>query len=435
MANVTPFKGVRYNTDKIPDIARLVCPPYDVISKEAQEQYYQQHEYNMVRVELGKDLPEDTMSYNRYARASTYLTRWLNQGILIRDPSPALYFYTMSYRHPQEGTKSLKGFLATVQLEEPEAGQILPHEWTFPSAKQDRLQLLHACGANTSPIFTLYSDPENQVAGQIEKAVGGTQPINSFVSEDGIHHRLWIVSDTAVQQGVTERLRRQPLYIADGHHRYETALNYRHEIRARARDQSAQPYDYVLMYCASMNDPGMSLLPIHRLILNPLPLKLDEIRKRLAKYFDIIPLLFTETKDAQVRAELFERMKTLGTTQTIFGMYTQEGGTYDLLRFKNQVLGEAPVKRLDVMVFQQYVLEQVLGIEDTAAKKEAHLRFMKDAGSAVEAVRNKTAGIAFFLNPTRVNQVRDVVLSGDRMPQKSTYFYPKPLTGLVLNVF
>lgn len=441
MANIMPFKGFRYNTDKIKDIAHVVCPPYDIISPEAQERYYQLHDHNMIRVELGKDLKEDTPTYNRYARAAAYLADWQRQGFLIQNPAPALYLYMMSYRHPQEGPKTLKGFLTLVQLEDPETGRILPHEWTFPKAKLDRLQLLRECHANTSPIFSLYSDPENQITAALEKSVNGAKPLNSFVGEDEIQHRLWIVSNPDVQRAVAEQLKDQLLFIADGHHRYETALDFRNEMRVGSPD-SPKPYDWVLMFLTSMNDPGISLMPIHRVIANPLPCDVRTLQQRLQKTFDIISLPFTQTNEPPIRKQLFEEMRRWGSTKTVFGMYSEGEQGYRLLILKKDARPAStpsrpgrPVDGLDVALFQRCVLQEALGLEDVAAKKEGLIQFMKDEDAAIRAVRSGTAGAAFFLNPTRVDQVQEVVMSGDRMPQKSTYFYPKPLTGLVLNIF
>ena len=441
MAKIMPFKGFRYHTDKIKDIAHVVCPPYDIISPEAQERYYQLHDHNMIRVELGKDLPEDTPSNNRYTRAAAYLADWQRQGFLIQNQVPSLYLYMMSYLHPQEGPKTLKGFLTLVQLEDPETSRILPHEWTFPKAKHDRLQLLRACHANTSPVFSLYSDPDNQVMARLEKSVNGAKPHNSFVGEDEIQHRLWIVSDPGVQRAVAEQLKDQPLFIADGHHRYETALNFRNEMRVGSPD-SPKPYDRVLMFLTGMNDPGISLMPIHRVILNPLPCDVRTLQERLRKTFEIIPLPFTERNEPEIRRQLFQEMRRSGSTKTVFGMYSQGEQGYQLLILKEDARPASapsrpgrPVDRLDVAIFQRCVLQEALGMEDVAAKKEGLIQFIKDEDAAIRAVRSGTAGAAFFLNATRVDQVREVVMSGDRMPQKSTYFYPKPLTGLVLNIF
>lgn len=436
-----PFRGLRYNTDKIKDIAHVACPPYDIITAQAQERYYQLHDHNMIRVELGKDLPEDTPSHNRYTRAAAYLADWQRLGFLIQNQVPCLYLYMMSYRHPQEAPKTLKGFLTLVQLEDPETGRILPHEWTFPKAKQDRLQLLRACHANTSPIFSLYSDPLDQIMARLEMSVNGAKPLNSFMGEDEIQHRLWIVSDPDVQRAVAEQLKDQPLFIADGHHRYETALNFRNEMRVHSND-SPQPYDWVLMFLTSMNDPGISLMPIHRVIANPLPCDVSTLQQRLRKTFDITSLPFTQRNEPETRRQLLQEMRRLGSTKTVFGLYSEGEQSYQLLILKKDARPTStpskpgrPVDRLDVALFQRCVLQEALGLEDVAAKREGLIQFIKDEDAAIQAVRNGMAGAAFFLNPTRVDQVREVVMSGDRMPQKSTYFYPKPLTGLVINKF
>jgi uncharacterized protein (DUF1015 family) len=437
MATLIPFRGLRYNTDKIKDIARVVCPPYDVISPQAQERYYRLHEQNMIRVELGKDLPEDGPANNRYTRAAACLKDWMKQEVLIRDPEPSLYLYKLDYTLPNKEKRTLKGFFTLVELEEIGKGRIFPHEFTFPKAKEDRLRLMRACHANISPIFMIYSDPAGEVIAHLEQAVDEAHPPINFVGEEKVRHRLWKVSAPTVLDSVRDRLKDQPLFIADGHHRYETALNFRNEMRERDRSPGPKPYDAVFVFCSNMDDNGISLLPIHRVILNPLPCDLKTLKQRLADSFEVTHVTFNNSDENQVRKKLFQEMMHDGKSTTVFGMYAKSEPAYHLLKLKP---GMAPptakaLDALDVSIFQKIILKETLGIADPAAKKESLIQFVKDEEAAVKMVRNGEASLVFFLNPTRISQVRDVVLTGDRMPQKSTYFYPKPLTGLVLNKF
>lgn len=451
MAVLLPFQGLRYNTNKVKDPRKVVCPPYDVIHSQAQDRYYRSHEYNVIRLELGKEHPDDTPSNNRYTRAAGFLRDWIKQDVLLRDPQPSFYLYQLDYVLPAMGKKTLKGFLALVQLEEIGKGKIFPHEFTFPSAKQDRLQLLRACQANTSPIFMLYSDPEHEIITHLERSVDDAHPLVNFVGEEEVRHRLWRVFSPIVLTAISESLKEQPLFIADGHHRYETALNFRNEMRARPPDRQAgrrsydppetlPPYDSVFAFCSNMDDAGITLFPIHRVILNPLPCDHRTLRRRLANSFEVVHLKFNNATERQTRQRLFEEMRNSAPSAVVFGMYAKSEQAYHLLKFKQAAVPSASgstksVDSLDVSIFQKTILEETLGIADSAARKESRIRFFKDDEAAIKEVKNGAAGLVFFLNPTRISQVREVVLTGDRMPQKSTYFYPKPLTGLVLNKF
>jgi uncharacterized protein (DUF1015 family) len=432
MATLFPFRGVRYDPARA-DLTKVICPPYDIISPEAQNGYYSQDEHNIIRVELGLAQPDDRPGADRYSRAAAYLTTWLTEGILAPEARPALYLYKMDYAHPYGGTRVLKGMLCLVQLEALGAGKILPHEWTFPKAKQDRLALLRACQANTSPIFSIFSDPEDVCIGRLE-AAAGSAPADMDVVQNGTRHRVWAITDAAAIAAVAARLAPQPLFIADGHHRYETALNYQKERRAEGAT-GPQPFDNVMMFCANMDDPGLALLPIHRIVLNPLPVPLETLRARLAQQFTSETLAPAGSPSA-TKDRLIETMRHAGSDRTAFGVITGQPPKFELLTLKQpSARGERAVERLDVTCFQHLVLEQALGIEDSAATKESRIQFIKDEAQALQLLASGAAGVIFLLNPTRIDQVRDVVLSGDRMPQKSTYFYPKPVTGLVLNKF
>jgi uncharacterized protein (DUF1015 family) len=437
MANVHPFQGMRYNPNKIKDLSKVVCPPYDVINPQAQDRYYHSHEQNMIRVELGREEPDDTPSNNRYTRAAAFLKDWIKQGVLESDPEPSLYLYKLDYILPNKERKTLKGFFALVELEEIGKGKIFPHEFTFPKAKQDRLRLMRACHANTSPIFLIFSDSSGEVMKNLERSTDEAHPLVNFVGEEEIRHRLWRISSPTILQAASESLKEQPLFIADGHHRYETALTYRNEMRERDQTPGRKPYDSVFVFCSNMDDAGISLLPIHRVVMNPLPCDLKTFKQRLARSFEVVHLDFNNATESSVRKKLLQEMQREGRSGTVFGMLAKSEQAFHLLKLKKS--SSPPSSKvldlLDVSIFQTSVLDEALGIADPAAKKESLIQFVKDEEAAVKMVQNGSAGLVFFLNPTRIAQVRDIVLAGDRMPQKSTYFYPKPLTGLVLNKF
>jgi len=437
MAILHPFQGIRYNPNKVKDLRKVVCPPYDVINPQAQDRYYHNHENNIIRVELGKENSDDMPTNNRYTRAAAFLKDWIKQGVLERDAQPSLYLYKLDYGLPNKEKRTLKGFFSLVELEEIGKGKIFPHEFTFPKAKQDRLRLLHACHANISPIFMLYSDPAAALMAQLEKSVDEAHPLVNIVGEDEVRHRLWQIASPEVLAAVTESLKDQPFFIADGHHRYETALTFRNEMRERNHPAGPQPYDATFVFCSNMDDAGISLLPIHRVIMNPLPCDLKTLKQRLSRSFEVKHLEFNNATESSVRKKLFQEMQKEGRSATVFGMYAKSEQAFHLLKLKAS--GSAPAGKtldaLDVSIFQKEILEEALGITDPAARKEGLIQFVKDEDAAVKMVQGGSAGLVFFLNATKISQVRDIVLAGDRMPQKSTYFYPKPLTGLVFNKF
>ncbi|HEY5649118.1 MAG TPA: DUF1015 domain-containing protein [Nitrospiria bacterium] len=436
MADMLPFKALRFNPKYAPDIREVICPPYDVIDAAAQADYYKKHENNIIRIELGKEAATDGPDENRYTRAARFLAEWIDKGILKKDPDPSFYLYELEYSLPKTGKKTLTGFFGRVKLEEIGKGNIFPHEFTFPKAKKDRLELMRACRANTSPIFMLYADKKGEVIHPLTEAAQKTAPQNNFDWEAGIHHKLWKISDPAAVEAVSKNLSGLPLFIADGHHRYETALNYKNEMNEKEPGTGDQPHDSVMVFCANMDDAGMSLLPIHRVILNPLPIEKAEMDKRLGDLFERSEYPFGDSEPA-ARERLFEAMASRAGDRTVFGMYARNEKVYHLLTLKKEAAPkiEKTLDGLDSSLFQKIILEQVFEISNLAEQKEKQVQFKKGDEPAVEMVRKGTAGLAFFLNPVRIDQFREVVLSGERMPQKTTFFYPKPVTGLVINKF
>ena len=437
MAHILPFRGVLYDPAVVKDIAQVVAPPYDVIDEAGQEALYARHPNNVIRLEFGQDHPGDGPTHNKYTRAAVCLRDWLTQGALRREAVPAIYPYAVEYRVPSSvgtvETRVLKGFMSNVELEEFGSGKIYPHENTRAAAKADRFQLLETCRANFSPIFSLFSDPQKEVQGIIEQVMA-TQPARfEFHDDEGFRERLWTVTDRAVLDRVVAGMSSKPLFIADGHHRYETALNYRRSRREQSGATSGlQPFDSVLMLFACLEDPGLTVLPTHRMLTKPLPTA-EDARRRLADAFDIEVLSYTAGNKTAVRARFLDTMRHDGQTKTVFGLVLKGESAYWLLRLKESHRPSAastPRDRLDVSILQSEVLSRLL----LDKKDEDAITYTKDDHEAVDWVRQGKAEGALVLNATKVSEVRDVAASGGRMPHKSTYFFPKPLTGLVMNV-
>jgi uncharacterized protein (DUF1015 family) len=439
MADVRPLSGLRYTATA--DLAALVTPPYDVIAPEAQARYYERHPENIIRLELGHDEPGDNELNDRYTRAAVTFAEWRLRGTMRQD-APTLYLYEQQFA-VGGATHTRASMLARVRLEPLEAGVVLPHERTLSKPKDDRLKLLRACAANLSPIMALYDDPKGELAKRLVRVRRG-KPDIAFIDENGEEHRLWLATDPLLAAHVTAYFNARQLYIADGHHRYETALAYRDEIRELRRELVADDAaNFVLMALAPIEDAGLVVLPTHRMVRDVAPDRLAGLDAALDHWFSREPL-----GDASDLAQLTERLAQAGRADggsTALVLLRRDGPT--LLRLRPE--GQAAMREagkgggdeahsdawraLDVAVLHELVLGRALGISGQAVQAGEHVSYTRDAAAAATAVRTGEADLAVLLNPTPPAAVRDVALAGDLMPQKSTYFYPKLITGLVIN--
>jgi uncharacterized protein (DUF1015 family) len=436
MSTIIPFHGMRYDTTVVGDIAQVVAPPYDIIDAAGQKAFHDRHPQNIIRLELGLDQPGDGPTHNRYTRAASTLHDWLNSGALKCDAQPTLYYHTIEYIPPYAAsgspTKTLKGVLATVKLEALDSGHIYPHENTRSAAKTDRLNLLQACKTNFSPIWSLYSDPQGAVMGLLEGAVKGKPAQVDFRDDVGFRQQLWAVTDPAVLKHTVVSLRSTPLFIADGHHRYETALNYQTLRRQSGSSAGQYSYDSVLMLLTALEDPGLTVLPTHRVTTSVLP-PYDHVQSLLGATFDLQEYPFTAATQAVTRTKFIEAMRSNGRTVPVFGLSLKGASRYVTLNLKpahRPPAQASPRAKLDVSLLQQLVVATLC---PTPQEQEAIL-YTKDDHEALDWVAKGTGTGALLLNATKVSEVQAVATAGERMPHKSTYFFPKPLTGLVMNV-
>lgn len=440
MANILPFHGTLYSQDVVGDIRNVVAPPYDVIDAETQKALHARHPNNMIRLELGLDQPDDGPSRNRYTRAADLLRDWLAHGALRRDPEPAIYPYRIEYRvpsgEPGADRRVLKGFLSVMELAEFGTGRIFPHENTRSAAKTDRLNLLETCRANFSAIFSLFSDPEGAVTHLIEKSVNVERPRIDFRDDSGFRHQLWAIRQHDVLQELAAAMKPKPLFIADGHHRYETALTYRrlrHQQTGLQTSDVVQPYDCVLMLFASLEDPGLTVLPTHRLLNQPVP-TVAEIKDRLRDRFEIEEVPFTGDTETETRRRFLRTLRQRGQAGPVFGLALRGVQAYVLLSLRPEHRSRTVTSardRLDVSILHAQILSRLTASDPS----EDAILYTKDDDEALDWVRQGTAEAALLLNPTKVSEVQAVAAAGERMPHKSTYFFPKPLTGLVMSVF
>ena len=433
MPQIEAFTGTYYNPKIIDNMASVTAPPYDVITSPGKAELLAGSPYNIIRLILGKAAQEmgGSRPQNEFQEAASTFAQWLAEKVMVSDLEPALYdleeeFEAVGKRYCR------RGFIGLLKLEG-EKNAVRPHEKTMRAPKEDRLELTRHCQANFSQIFTLYEDKENL----IEKALTKARRPETMLTftKDGITRRLWRITDPKAITAARAHLKDREIFIADGHHRYETALLYQQERRAAAPSAGEnQPWDYVMSYFSSMSSPGLAILPTHRLLSNfPTP-DPAELESRLAAYFTIEKC---GTGSDQV-LNLLERLEKGGDLSSFIFLADNLPEPLLLTLDKEAaagILGQLPktLAALDVSVLQQLVFGHILGISATEMEQQRYTRYTQDAAVAVDAVHTGEAQIAVLLKATKIDQVREVARQGEKMPQKSTFFYPKLATGLLLN--
>lgn len=443
MAKIIPFKGILYNKEKIRDMKDVVAPPYDVISPAEQEELYKRHENNVVRLILGKESSSDTPDNNRYSRARDSFDSWQRDSILIKDAFPSIYVYSQEYHLGEtEGFEKKRrlGFIALSKLEDFGEGKIHPHENTLAKPKEDRLKLMQHCNANFSSIFGLFSDPSKRIDSVLKDYMRHS-PLYDLVDDAGMRHTLWAIRDNRAIQIITGVLSDKQIFIADGHHRYETAINYRNEMRRKLPNFTGEElYNYVMMYFTNTNSEGLSILPIHRLVSNLSDFDKKKIVEKAGEFFNIEKLSFNESDEKTAKQKLFSDMKERGEKEHIFGMYLGDDD-YTLLTLKDEDVLDKLItnsrhpswKKLDVTILHTLLIDKVLRISEKNLAEQKNITYTISGDEAIKDVKAGKYQIALFLNPTKIEEVKDVATAGEKMPQKSTFFYPKLITGLVMN--
>ncbi len=425
MAFVYPFRGYRYNSKIVGNLDRVVTQPYDKIPSELQEEYHRRSPYNAIRVTL--NLEKRANPDTDYAEAGSTYRKWLKEEVLLQDPTPAIYAYYQKYIY--EGRENVqKGFIALLDLKGSESG-IIPHERTLAAPKQDRLRLLRSIESNEDSVFMLYSDEQLTVNRIMDREINDRSPDIDVKDDYGVIHRLWAITDPEKLKKIGDAMRPHKLFIADGHHRFETSVNYMKECEQRnwAAD-GIESFDKRMVTCFNIA-AGVTILPTHRLVRD-----LPEFDGRLflnaiQQHFDV-----TEVPSGK---ELFEQMKR-ERERTVLGFYPQSAKTFYLLKLKDAAKDDALLQNyieayrsLDVSVLHVLLLEHYLGINESKLVSQSHIDYQRDPESCIELVDKGTYQGAFFLNPTTTAQMQNLSLKGERMPQKSTDFYPKLLTGMV----
>jgi uncharacterized protein (DUF1015 family) len=443
MAQVFPFRAYRYNPEVAP-FEKVLTQPYDKISPAMQEKYYAADPHNLIAIEKGRTLPDDIPQNNVYTRAAKTLNGWIKNHAVVQDVAPSFYAYTQEFTVPGTSLRrTRRGFIGAGKLEDYSAGVIFRHEQTLSGPKADRLELLRHTRTHTGQLFMLYSDPKLRVDGILDQVEASVSPVTQVTDEYGVIHRLWPISDGRHIEGIQEAMVDQKLVIADGHHRYETSLNLRNESRTRAGKSNPEAtYECSMMTFVNTKREGLTILPTHRVVANLRDFSWSEVRRYLEPWFATEVFPFHQEKERQEAQAKFLAKLGAGKSQSAIGVYPREDsgsrGFYVLtLRPEAdlaQILPSAsPLQReLDVVLLHQGILEPALGITAHAVASEANLSYEREAHAALEAVDRGAAQIAFLLNPVDVDLVMKLATAGEAMPQKSTDFFPKLLSGITM---
>ena len=440
MAVVAPFKALRFDQGRISSMGKVVTPPYDVINPQQQDAFYQSDPYNIIRIELNRHSARETAENNCYGRAAAHLRDWLALGVLKRDEQAAFYVNETTYVDVDGRTRTRKGFFTALKLEDFSSGVVRPHEMTFTGHKEDRLKLTKATGSNVSPIFALYPDDENQVH-QVLEAGCRKEALADFLDPAGLRQRLYAVDDPQACLEVQRMMSDKVVFIADGHHRYETGLNYRNHMREIYPERGDKAtFNYVLTYLCSMNDPGLTVFPCHRMLPRLDGFDPRDFLPAAEPYFTWREIPIAGDPGA-ARELLGQALAEAGGRRPSIGLVSHDSDRFYVLSLKEGVrrsgtldVAEEALRDLDVIVLTDLVLDKILGLDNEARDQLHTIKYVSRMDEVVDEVLSGQSKLAFLLNPTKVSQVQAVAEQGLVMPRKSTYFYPKVLTGLVLHL-
>ena len=427
MVKIKSFNGLIYNKEKIKKINNVMAPPYDIISEEMQNELYEKDPYNFIRLTLGKINKEDTEHNNRYTRAKKYLNTWIQDSILIRGDKPSIYPYKIEYNVKNQ-KRTMNGFFTLLKLDS-DYKTVKAHEKTLSKPKEDRLNLMRECNANLEPILLLYMDKNDKIRKKIDS--GLHEPIFDVKGYDGFNHKLWNLDDKNIISTIEEELKDKILFIADGHHRYQTAINYANELKNKKGiiDDNAS-FNYRMVILVNLFDDGLSIFPTHRLIKKS-DIKLQDFIKNIKEYFDVDERKVTNSKDLHLNIK-----KDLETKkQHKFALYSRD--QYYILTLKDEKIMDSFAKdrsktwrTLDVSILHKIILEHFMGINKD--NLEDFVKYTRMDEEAIRFVDEGKYDFSFLMNPTKIEELKSVAESGEHMPQKSTYFLPKMLSGFVI---
>lgn len=440
MAEIRPFRAVRYNQEAIGDLSLVVAPPYDVIGDEERDHYHNRHPYNVIRLILNRPKKTDSDVEQPYVRSAEFFERWLAQRILVQDKAPGFYLYRQRYML-ESRYRECTGLIARVRVEDFAEGVILPHEDIMPKPLEDRMRLLERTKANLDLVHTLYSDPDEKLKKPI-MAEMDRFPLAQFQTEDGVAHDLWQVTEEGFARKMMRFFEKKPLYIADGHHRYQTAFEYSRRLKESGEEAGPDdPRHFLMMMIVEMENPGLSVLPVHRVVVAGEGRDAGRLLEGLREWFTVAEV---EVPRGSRSGQVYHLMRDLvdkGLSGKAFGLFLPGPDRFYLLTWRQELDPDRVIegdlsnsyKNLDVTVLHKLVIERLLGIPPDMRSVEENLIFSRDPLEAVRLADSGRGAFVFLMNPTKVEQVRDIADHGEKMPQKSTYFHPKPCSGVLMN--
>ncbi|HTM35308.1 MAG TPA: DUF1015 domain-containing protein [Terriglobales bacterium] len=428
MAYIEPFRAFRFDPARV-SLDHVVTQPYDKITPAMQEQYYAASPHNLVRIILGKRSATDTAEDNVYSRAAKFFSDWRNDGVLVQDPEPSIYRYSQEFTAPN-GTKMVRdGFIAAGKLQDYSQGVVHRHEQTLSKPKADRLDLLRATRAHFGHIFMLYSDPEAEIERTLNLGNRATIDVND---EFGVRHQVWKTSDQSVIAHVQGKMSDKKLIIADGHHRYETALTYRRERQAAvgSPEQAPASHDFAMMTFVNMDSPGLLILPTHRVVHSLPEFSMEKLHQGAREFFSVEEV--DPGLDAKRATAILKEAAHTGTS--LLGVSADRAFLFSRPKAPAAVFEGYSLlhQGLDVVQLHKCLLEQSLGISEEAIRNQQNIAYVREADEALERARSGRANVSFLMNPVGMREVRDIAFAGEVMPQKSTDFYPKLLDGLAI---
>lgn len=417
MPGIKPFKAYFYNKNKISDLTEVVAPPYDVISEEQQTELHNLSPYNFTHIDLAKEKSGDDKENNKYTRAKKIYDGWIQKEILVQDEKPSIYFYKQEYKVLGEKHSRL-GFIALLDLQDSEETKVHPHENTHDDAVDDRFQLTKTLNAGLSSIFVCYSDRQRKVEKIFNKHILSNEPMVDIKDPDGVRHKMWNFTDEAIISEIQESIVDQNLFIADGHHRFKMANELRKQkLSHKANSNGKEPFNFVMTYFTNLDSKDLQIFPMHRIV------------KKMPKKIDFIEEYFRVDKIKTIN-ELQILLAKAGLNEHAFGLYTRDG--IKLLRLKNKLLidefvkkGSKELKSLDANILKCFILDKI-GV------KSDDIAYTKNITDLTNEVENGTADAGFIMNPVKIAQLKAIALNGEKMPPKTTYFYPKVLSGLTV---
>ena len=433
MAEIRAYRAVYYNESLVGDLSNVICPPYDIISPQMEQELYSRSPYNFVRIENNRIMPQDSETDNRYTRAAAVYKKWLNEKALVQADKPAI-FVNDHYFVCQGKEYMRRGLSVRVRLEGWDKNIVRPHEGTLSSARSDRINLIGALKANTSPIMTMYEDNDRKIASLLEAPDAGEHLFSLNGEDDGERHEVWQITDTDTVEKISAAFKEKPLYIADGHHRYESALTYQREsLAANPAATKDEGFNFVMMTLMDMDDPGLVILPPHRLLRGLSASKITGLTEKISSFFDITEVSLNQPDVWQKIDQMLDDTDYIRLV--LFGL---DGDKLKILTVKDPEAAGRMMpyfhsdiyKRMDVSVVDHVILEELLGL---SGEEEAKISYDYNRLKAVESVLAQEHQLAFIISPVKGKTIKDIADAGDRMPRKSTYFYPKLPSGLLIN--